>query len=333
MDLVTGASGFLGGRVVAALTGRQQEVRVLVRRTSEAEHLLRPTVEQFNGDLGDVDSLEAALEGVTRVFHCAALVSDWGRRQDFHAANVDGVRNLLEQSVRAGVERFVHVSSSDVYGFPDYPVEEPTPFKKRGFSYGDSKIEGEELVWKFIRQHDFPATIVRPASIYGPGSITLVKDITDLLLSGDMVFVGRGDKRAGLAYVSNVADLMLLAAEDDASIGQAYNATDGAGVTWEQYVGKLAELVGAPIPRTHIPYPIAYSAGWCMERFYALRGWPSRPLITRTATSLLGTDQEFPNDKARRELGFVPAVDFDEGMQRVAAWLEQVYETKSSGSL
>ena len=75
-----------------------------------------------------------------------------------------------------------------------------------------------------------------------------------------------------------------------------------------------------------------------MERLYALRGWPSRPLITRTANSLLGTDQEFPNDKARhdkarREFSFVPAVDFDEGMQRVAAWLEQVYETKSSGSL
>ena len=322
-NLVTGGSGFLGSHLVEALVARGEEVRVLVRPTSQTAHLEGLGVELAYGDLGNAQSLKAAVRGVARVYHCAALAADWGTWEAFCSANVTGVRNLLEAATEAGVSKFVHVSTSDVYGHPDYPADESAPYRLRGWPYGDTKIEGERLVWKYYREYGLPVTIVRPVNIYGPRSMTFVLEIVELLKNGSMVHIGRGRKSAGLGYVTNVVDVMLRAADNEVSVGQAYNACDGSDVTWRQYVERLAEIVGIPGPRLVIPRRAAYMAGWAMEKVYGALQIKSRPLLTRMVVEVFGTDQGFPIDKARRELGYEPEVDFDEGMRRVEAWLRQ----------
>jgi nucleoside-diphosphate-sugar epimerase len=212
MNLVTGGTGFLGSHLVEALVARGEPVRVLVRETSDTTHLEQLGVELACGDLEDAASLQVAAQGVSRVYHCAALAADWGPWRAFRAANVDGVRNLLE-ALETDVNRFVHVSTTDVYGHPDYPADESAPYRMRGWPYGDTKIEGERVVWEYHRRHGLPVTIVRPANIYGPRSNTFVLEIVELLKSGSMIHIGRGDKPAGLGYVTNVVDLMLLAAD------------------------------------------------------------------------------------------------------------------------
>jgi len=323
-NLVTGGSGFLGSHLVKALVARGEEVQALVRSTSQTAHLESLGVALAYGDLGETQSLEAAAKGVERVYHCAALAADWGTWETFRAANVTGVRHLLEAAVEAGVSKFVHVSTSDVYGHPDYPADESAPYRLRGWPYGDTKIAGEQLVWMYHRQHGLPVTVVRPVNIYGPRSTTFVVEIVELLKSGSMVHIGRGRKPAGLSYVTNVVDVMLRAADSKVSIGQAYNASDGSDVTWREYVNRLAEIVGVPSPRLVIPHRVAYLAGWAMEKTYSALQIKSRPLLTRMAAELFGTNQGFPIDKARQELGYEPEVDFDEGMRRVEAWLRQM---------
>jgi len=322
-NLVTGGSGFLGSHLVEALVARGEEVRALVRPTSQTAHLEGLGVELACGDLGDVRSLKAAAQGVERVYHCAALAADWGTWEAFRAANVSGVHNLLEASVEAGVSKFVHVSTTDVYGHPDYPADESAPYRRRGWPYGDTKIEGEQQAWAYYRQHSLPVTAVRPVSIYGPRSTTFVLEIVELLKNGSMVHIGGKRKPAGLGYVTNDVDVMLRAADSEASVGQAYNASDGSDVTWRQYVNRLAEIVGVPSPRLAVPYRAAYLAGWAMEKVYGALGLKSRPLLTRMVVEVFGTDQGFSIGKARRELGYEPQVDFDEGMRRVEAWLRQ----------
>ena len=322
-NLVTGGSGFLGSHLVEALVARGEEVRALVRPTSQTAHLEGLRVELAYGDLGDVQSLKAAVQGVERVYHCAALAADWGTWEAFRAANVTGVRNLLEAAAGAGVSKFVHVSTTDVYGHPDYPADESTPYRRRGWPYGDTKIAGEQLAWTYYRQHGLPVTVVRPVNIYGPRSTTFVLEIVELLKNGSMVHIGGKRKPAGLGYVTNVVDVMLRAADSEASVGQAYNASDGSDVTWRQYVNRLAEIVGVPSPRLAVPYRAAYLAGWAMEKVYGALGLKSRPLLTRMVVEVFGTDQGFSIGKARRELGYEPQVDFDEGMRRVEAWLRQ----------
>ena len=322
-NLVTGGSGFLGSHLVEALVARGENVRALVRPTSDVAHLKNLGVELAYGDLNEIPSLRAATQDIERIYHCAAFVSDWGTWDTFRRANVTGLRNLLEAALEAEVGKFIHVSSTDVYGHPDYAADETAPYRLRGRPYGDTKIEAERLVWTYYRQHGLPVTVVRPATIYGPRSPTLVRQIVELLKEGRMVHIGKGNKPAGLAYASNVVDVLLRAADTESSVGQAYNATDGSDVTWRQYVDRLAQIVGVRSPRVVIPYRLAYLTGWAMEKIYGAWRMERRPLLTRMAVELFGTSQGFSIHKARRELGYEPQVDFDEGMRRVELWLRQ----------
>jgi nucleoside-diphosphate-sugar epimerase len=322
-NLVTGGSGFLGSHLVEALVTRGEEVRALVRPTSKIDHLKTLEVELFYSDLNDVQSLKKAVQGTERVYHCAALANDWGDRESFYAANVTGVSNILEAALEAGVSKFIHVSTTDVYGYPNAPVDETASFQLRGWHYGDTKIEGERLVWSYYKNHGLPITVVRPVSIYGPRSESLVIDIVELLKNSDMVHMGNGKTPAGLAYVTNVVDLILLAADSEKSVGQAYNVSDGSDITWCQYVNRLAEIGGMKSPRIVIPYRIAYFTGWMMEKVYGSLKVKSRPLLTRMAVELFCTDQGFSINKARQELGYEPKVLFEEGIKNTEDWLRK----------
>ena len=323
-NLVTGGSGFLGSHLVETLVARGENVRALVRPTSKKAHLKSLGVELAYGDLNDIQSLREAMQDIERVYHCAALATDWGTWEMFRCANVTGVSNLLEAALEADISKFIHVSSSDVYGHPDCSADEDAPYRLRAWPYGDTKIEAEHRVWMYYRQHGLPTTVVRPVSIYGPRSPTLVLEIVELLKSGRMIHIGKSDKPAGLTYVTNVVDVLLLAADNEKSVGQAYNACDGSDITWRQYVDRLAEIVGVSSPRVVIPYRLAYLTGWVMEKTYGAVRIKTRPLLTRMAVELFGTNQGFSIDKARRELGYEPKVDFDEGMRRVEVWLRQI---------
>ena len=187
----------MGSHLVEALVAQGEEVRALVRPTSKIAHLESLGIELVYGDLNDVQSLRTATQGIERVYHCAALAADWGTSENFHAANVTGVRNLLEAALEAGASKFIHVSTTDVYGYPDYPADETAPYRLRDWQYGDTKIEGERLVWIYYHQHDLPITVVRPVTIYGPRSATFVLDIVELLKNGSMVHIGKGTNLGG----------------------------------------------------------------------------------------------------------------------------------------
>jgi nucleoside-diphosphate-sugar epimerase len=151
----------------------------------------------------------------------------------------------------------------------------------------------------------------------------LVLEIVEQLKKGSMVHIGNGHKSAGLAYVTNVVDMLLRAANNENSVGQVYNASDGSDITWRQYVDRLAEIVGTTSPRVVIPYRLAYLAGWIMEKTYSALRNETRPLLTRMTVELFSTDQGFSINKARRELGYEPKVGFDEGMHQLEIWLQQ----------
>ncbi len=322
-NLVTGGSGFLGSHLIDALLERGESVVSLVRPSSDTTYLESIGVELALGDISDLPSIKKAAQGVDFIYHCAALAADWGTWDAFREANKTGVQNMLDAALEANVDKFIHVSTTDVYGHPNYPVDEGSPFRLRGWPYGDTKIEGEKVVWEYLRKHDVPATIVRPVNIYGPRSTTFVLEIVELLKKGEMVHIGFGRQSAGLVYVTNVVDLMLRAADSDRSVGQAYNASDGSNVTWREYVDRLAAIVGVKSPRLVIPHRFAFITGWTMELIYKVLRIKTRPLLTRMAAELFGTDQGFPITKARNELGYSPGVDFDQGMRRVEEWLHK----------
>ncbi|MHB9033527.1 MAG: NAD-dependent epimerase/dehydratase family protein [Anaerolineae bacterium] len=323
LNLVTGATSFVGSHLVEALLLRGEHVHALVRPTSNT-HLLRDFGAEIHiGNLNDQATLMSAAEGVDRIWHCAALTNDWGPPDAYVLTNVDGVRNMLAVATRAKVKRFIFLSTCDVYGFPGkttLETEKPAP---RGFPYVDTKIEGEMLVRNHFLKVGLPVTIVRPGTVYGPRSTTLVLPLAKALLERRGFLIDGGRHLAGLTYIGNLIPAMLLAGDVPEAIGEAYNITDGSAVTWAQFVHALADALHMPHPERNYQHWEAYALATLLESYYSLQGKVERPWLTRSAVELMGTEQDFPIEKARAQLNYRPCVPFADGLKATIAWLRQ----------
>jgi oxidoreductase len=320
--LVTGASGFLGGRLVEMLAERGESVRILARATSDLRHLSHLQIQIVRGDLDDAAALAEAMRGVRVVYHCAACSTDWAPLVTYLTTNVVGTQNLLDAAVRAGkVERFLHVSTTDVYGYPRVPCDESAPMRNVGLPYNRTKIQGEDEVWKAHREQGLPVTVVRPATIYGPRGKDFVADIAGMLRQRLMLLVDDGRARGGFTFVDNVAHAMMDAAASATTVGRAYNLCDGTNTTCREYTHALADALGYKRPWLRLSFSTAFALGQAMEAIHTTLPLPGRPLLTRHAVYLLGRDQEYPVERAREDFGFAPQVSFAEGMARSAEWV------------
>lgn len=321
--LVTGATGFVGMAVTQRLVAAGWQVTALVRpisRPERRERLRALGAAVANGDVTDPGSLGPALAGVEALVHCAGHVQDWGPREPFSRANVLGTGNVVRAAVDAGVRRLVHISTTDVYGYPHRrQVTEEHPQRVRNF-YNETKILGERVV----RAHaGGRAVILRPASIYGPGSYSIVVEFLRQLKEGYFPFFRSRQVIAGLTHIENLVDAVELALMRPAAGGEAFNLTDGSDVTWEQFVDALAGLLGRKVFKPVLPYALGWAAGSAMEYANILLGGRRRPLLTRMAIQLLGNHQDFSIARVRAGLGYEPRVGFAEGMELTAAWLRR----------
>jgi ornithine--oxo-acid transaminase len=323
--LVTGASGFIGGRLAERLVEDGYQVRCLVRASSDTSRLEKLDVEIATGDLTSSKSLAPASNGCRYVFHCGALVSDWATPTEIGRINIEGTRNLLEASVGASVERFVHFSTTDVYGYPgDAKVDETYASTRFRNWYSETKRAAEAEVLRAAGSLD--TVILRPATVYGPGSVDVVGEIARAIRSGNMMLVDGGRAVAGLVYVDNLIDAALLALRHDAAPGQAFNASDGLDITWKQFTDALAEGLGCSEVRWSMPYWMATGIGFSLEQGYRLLRKTTRltttPLLSRQAVQVLGRNQDFSNRKARELLGWEPRVGYEAGLEATLDWLK-----------
>jgi nucleoside-diphosphate-sugar epimerase len=194
LALVTGASGFIGGRLAERLaTEEGVRVRAMVRSTQKAGHLRKLPLEIVQGDLLDPQSLNKAVEGCDLVFHCAALVRETGVKKEFYQTNVEGTENILKAAVHAGVKKFIHMSSVAVYGLnPPDGADENIPYQPCGYLYCDTKITSEEIVWACHRDRKLPVVVIRPAPVYGPHSKQWTMLPIKMIKSGKMMLINDG---------------------------------------------------------------------------------------------------------------------------------------------
>ena len=163
-------------------------------------------------------------------------------------------------------------------------------------------------------------TVVRPANVYGPRSGPWLHDVVNVIHSGSPGLISGGNMNAGLAYVDNVADILILAGSTEKAIGRAYNASDGTDVTWKQYFTDIADMIGAQKPKS-IPRPLAAFGAYLLEGIWKFLGIQKRPLITREALNLIGSNNRIPNDRVRKELQYHPRISYSEGLQRTREYL------------
>ena len=325
--LLTGATGFIGGHLAQRLVSNGYQVRCLVRPSSDTTLLDQLGVELAIGDLTSPRSLTRAVAGCSYVLHCGALVSDWATTREISEINERGTRELVGASVAASVKRFVHFSTTDVYGYPGHAAVDES-FSSTRFRnwYAQTKLAAEREVRRGAEQHGLPSVILRPATVYGPRSTEVVGEIARAIRRGNMVLVDRGRAVAGLCYVENLVDAAVLALRHDSASGEAFNVTDGLDVTWKQFTDDLAHGLGFPRVRWSVPYWLAHGLGTSCETGYrALRRatrMSTPPLLSRQAVHVLGSDQDFSNRKARDLLGWTPRIDYPAGLDATLAWLQ-----------
>jgi nucleoside-diphosphate-sugar epimerase len=338
--LVTGAGGFIGGRVVELLQASGlYSVRAGVRRWGSAARIGRLPVDIVECDITDPAQLETALAGVGAVVHCAV-----GGRE----ATVDGTRNLLEAALRHRVERVVHISTVDVYGDATGEVTEDVPLQLTGREYGDTKIEAEKVCGEYL-ERGLPIVLLRPTIVYGPFSESWTVEFAQRFQAGPWLLPAEDCAGAcNLLYVDDLVGAIFRALETEAAVGHSFNINGPDRVTWNEYFQALNRAMGLPplVPASRrlghasaaLMAPVRVAAKFALKRFSGLimgmyqRYGPVKRVMRLAETAIRQTpttgefrmyskEVYFPARKAQELLGYRPAFDLRRGTELSAAWL------------
>lgn len=329
--LVTGATGFLGSHVTELALERGDAVRILARPDENVSWLVNAGVEVCRGNLTDRSSLEAAVDGVERVFHCAARTGPWGPLTEYQQVNVYGVRLLVESAMAAGVQRIVHVSSITVHGLDVHgTVDETAALRGGPDPYSRTKIAGEHVLQQMILDKGAPVTIVRPGLIYGPRDANSFGRFVGLIEQGKMVVIGSGRNHLPLIYVKDVAQGIMLASEAEQAVGRAYLLVNDEPTTQYDYFNAIAKELGVAPPRVHIPYRAALALGATAELVWHLMQRNQPPPLMRFGLMQIGGENRFMINRAREELGFSPQVNLTEGVRQGIAWYRSNCRVKNT---
>ena len=322
--IITGASGLLGRHLAHHLTNQGWAVVAVLRPSSDRIPLEKLGIKLLACDLSTDKLPGDSLRGGDVVFHTAAAVSEWGPWSQFESDTVRTTEHICAAAAEAGCARFVHISTVGVYGRPsrNAPVTENSPQRWHGRwdHYRRSKILAEEIVWRYQQQKQLPVTVIRPAMMYGPSDRAFLGRIIPLLRAGEVVFVGDPATCLPLVHVRDVANAAVLAATRPEAVGEPFNVVNPERVTQEVFFNTIASLIGAAPVSKRVPYGVAYCAGFASELIAHLLRAPSAPRLTRYRVMLIGYPRSYSTDKIRAELGWHPAVNFDEGIHEAVQW-------------
>jgi len=318
MDLLTGATGFLGSHLARRLAAEGRPLRALVRPGTDLQRIPPEVSEVVWGGFDEPEALGRATAGADVVFHTAARVAAAGTRAQFHTDNVLATEALLEAAQAAGVRRFVHVSSAGIYGADAARdvITEATPLdpqiEKRG-AYAWSKAEADRLVRDVAARGRLDALVVRPGILYGLGTKTFIARLTFAIPGGSRrrVIVGARDTLLPLTYVENACDAIVRVALHGEA-GRAYNIVDGV-VGQAEYLDRLAQAGGTPGEPLFVPALALLPAAVACELAgrLARRNLPLTRYKLRRATESLRYDTS-----AAEDLGWRPEVGLAEALRR-----------------
>jgi nucleoside-diphosphate-sugar epimerase len=320
--LITGATGMVGSFVARRAVELGYRVRVLCRPNSDQSLLAGLDVEQVQGDLADYDSLPQTLHDVDIVVHSAAHIGDWGPADKYRAINVVALEHLLTAAERAGrIKRWIQVSTLGVYpARHHYGTDETVPPDLTGLDgYTRTKAEAEVLLNRHIAEYRFPAVILRPGFIYGPGERHVIPRLIKRFEQGVVKFIGDGRKVLNNVYVGNFVEAVLSAIDKPRAVGETFNICDQRLVTREEYLTTVADYLGRPRPG-HVPLWLARAAVPFIEGWAKFRGRQEPPLLTRATIKFMALNLDFSIAKARAILEYQPRVDFQQGMPEALDW-------------
>jgi nucleoside-diphosphate-sugar epimerase len=325
--LITGGTGFIGSQLARRLLASGSEVRLLSLVTTPAEEanahdIVAQGAELIEGSVTDRTLYDRALAGADVVHHIAATMREANvPDRTFWETNVEATQDLARASLSHGVRRFVYCGTMGVTGaVRGRTVDETAPYQPKDI-YTRTKAAAERWILEQAREHELPATVVRPADVYGPRDQRLLK-LFQMIQKGTFFYLGDGRGRRHMIYIDDLLDGMIAAQELDAALGEVFYLAGAAPVPLRELADEIARQLEVRPPRLKLPYRPVWLASAVVEGICRPLGM--QPPIYPRRVEFYAHDYEFDISKARAMLGFEPKVDVPEGVRRtIAAYREE----------
>jgi nucleoside-diphosphate-sugar epimerase len=326
--LVTGGTGFIGSHLVERLVSVGENVRCLVRKTSNTKFLESLGVELTYGDITDKNSLIPAVEGVEVVYHLAGIseVSQKIPYQIYEKYNVTGTLNVATLCLKEDIKKFLNFSSVEAYSALGelntvLPIKETFPCNPTTY-YGISKREAEQRLLDLYKENGLPVTIIRPSVVYGPrdiqhGPFKLFRGIS----RGFFRIIGNGENLVSWTYIGNLVHLSELAKNSKKSIGEIYFAADEKPYTMNKICKIIAEEEEVSLSNLHIPLNISKFISIPLETIFKILN--QEPLLSKSKIRFIASNYIYDVSKAKKDLGYTDQFSLREGVRLTVKWYKE----------
>jgi nucleoside-diphosphate-sugar epimerase len=320
--LVTGGTGFTGTALVQRLLQEGHNVVVLdYKEGLQCDALRKRGAEVIIGSVTDPAAVERSMRGVEFVFHLAAAFRELNVPDSFYdEVNVGGTRVVLHAARRAGVRKFLYCSTCGVHGNVEHPpADEDAPIRPADY-YQRTKYEAEPLVKQ--EAGDMEVVILRPAAIYGPGDPERFFMIFKRVAKGTFPMFGSGRTLYHPLYIDNLVDAFLLCMPQGVGSGREYLIADEKYYAIEDIVQAVARALDVPVRIPHYPVLPVVAVGHIVEKLCKPLG--ITPPIFPRRVDWYRQNRAFDIGRARRELGYRPRIELEEGLRRTGIWYREM---------
>jgi len=306
--LVTGASGFIGNALVKKLVKEGYFVKALYHKNKPEKNL--KNVEYVKCDITNPDKIKNVLDDVDVVFHCAAIVKDYGPKDIFYKVNVNGTKNLVKISKRKKIKKFIFLSHIQY------------DKKEKSNNYSKTKSIAEEFLKTEYKKSNFPVVIIRPGNVYGPGKATWVLRPLESIKKNRISLIDKGSGIFLHTYIDNLTDALITAIDKTEAIGMTINLTDGDhSITWKKYLNDLAKIANKAEIKKNMSKKTALLIGKIM--IFLNKVFKIKPWITPTAVRMFTNKEKISIKKAKKILDYEPQIEYPQAMIEIEKWLKQ----------
>lgn len=305
---VTGAAGFIGDALVKRLIDEGYEVKALLHKSKPKKQVKK--AKYVYGDISDINSIKSYIEDIDFVFHCAAVVNDYGPKKNFYKINLEGTRNLVDISLESGIKKFIFLSHIRYEKGKKYSY------------YRETKALAEQYLLEKFKQKGFPVVIIRPGNVYGPGSHLWVLRVLNSIRENRITLIDKGNGIFLHTYIDNLSDAIIKAIKKPKALGKSIDITDGDNtITWGKYFNDLAKIAGEPKIKRNLSKRTAFFVSKLMMFLNKITG--IEPWVTPMAVQALTNQHKVTIESAKRILGYEPKINYQEGMKQVEKWLKE----------
>ena len=321
--LVTGATGFLGSRLVEHLVEQGEIFSIIAtgRKLSGDNKITSPKVNYLLGDLRDKNFVKKLFhDKIDVVINCASLSSPWGSYSLFYKSNVLTQKFLIEESIKASIKRFIYISSPSIYfNFKDsIGIKEDTPLpKKMVNNYAKTKWMAETM----LQESKLPYIILRPRALIGRGDTVIMPRLIRSCLEGKLKIIGSGNNIVDLTPVGNMVEAIRLSIFSP-NYNESYNISNGEPVNLWKSINAVLNAIEQPTIKSKLPYSMLYIIAQIMELKARILGG-REPVLTKYSVGVLAKSFTFDIQKAKEKLNYTPKQNTAEAIEEFAKWYKK----------